>query len=209
MLLFEMELAHYLRLRPRLFHLTARGNLDLIRDRNELLPASVLMAEAQCTQRLCVRRRTAEIVRVEGHEVNLRDQAPLHRGNIRFQGGWSFEEFVAHLNSHVFFWPGGDRPIPYGIRHFSRYRDDPCVVLVADASALIDVNPGLTPKFCRYNSGSPRCSGGLGSPRGTDTFLPAQRFEHAPSRVVETVFDAPVRLPAGGWRIVDHIDLIR
>ena len=46
--------------------------------------------------------RTGRTVRVDNEEVHVRDQAPLHRGNMVLLGGWGFEDFIEHLNSFVF-----------------------------------------------------------------------------------------------------------
>ena len=56
-----------------------------------------------------------------GRIVEVRDQAPLHKGNLHFDEGWSMARLVEYLNGHVFFWPGGaDGPIDYGRRHWAR-----------------------------------------------------------------------------------------
>jgi len=58
--------------------------------------------------------------------------------------------------------------------------------------------------FCRFNSGSPRVSGGNKPPRGPETFVPGEQLFLPPSRVVETAFRGSVRLPEEGleWREV-------
>jgi len=40
---------------------------------------------------------------VEGHNVFLRDQAPLHPNNIAFTGGWNFGDLLEAVNGLVFF----------------------------------------------------------------------------------------------------------
>ena len=60
---------------------------------------------------------------------------------------------------------------------------------------LMESNRDSPPKFCCYNSGSPRCSGGQRSPRGDDTFLHYEDFNGTPSDVVEVVFHRRVQLP--------------
>jgi len=55
---------------------------------------------------LRARRRSGERVTVDGIQVHLRDQAPLHAGNVDLPANWSFEDLVELLNRQVFFWPG-------------------------------------------------------------------------------------------------------
>jgi hypothetical protein len=143
--------------------------------------------------------------------VWIRDQAPLREGNIRFSNGYAFGDLIESLNRRIFFWPGlGAKPISYGMRHFERYEGEKPVVLRIGFEALLRANPGVAPRFCRYNSGSPRCSNGKRSPRGPDTFLLAQDFHETASKVVEVTFDTEIRLPQdtefgetpkGPWRL--------
>jgi hypothetical protein len=135
-------------------------------------------------------------VTVDGERVLLRDQAPLHARNMRLTDGWSFEQFLRHLNDRVFFWPGGTGgPISYGVRHFDRYEREAPVVVRVPFAELLAANPGITPELCRYNSGSPRWSRGLAAPRGRDTFATPDVATFAPAQVVEVTFPGRVRLP--------------
>jgi hypothetical protein len=129
--------------------------------------------------------------------VSVRDQAPLYPGNIRFEGGWSFEDFVQSLNERVFFWPGSlNGPIGYGQRHFARYAsEDPAILRISTAD-LYKANRGVSPLYCPYNSGSPRWSWGVASLRGPKTFVSCTEADYGPSRVVEVTFLEKVKLPA-------------
>src|SRR5262249_59348981 len=110
----------------------------------------------------------------------------------------------------MFFWPGDDTgPRDYGRRHFEHYKKEQPVILRMDFESLRDVNPHIAPQFCRYNSGSPRCSYGKKSPRGPDTFVPAENFNESAKKVVEVTFESEIILPAnaryardpeGPWR---------
>ena len=189
-------LGRFVERRPFLFHLTARGNLDAIRSFGCLRPAAITLQRAGRNEWLERRRSEHLLVDLEGQPVCIRDQRPLFRGNIELTGHITFEQFVALLNSKVFFWPGTNSgPNDYGRRHFLRYREEECAILKTPTRELLEVNPNSTPLFCRYNSGSPRCSGGRKSPRGPDTFIPAAVFQGAPSEVVEVVFSDEVVLP--------------
>ena len=111
-------------------------------------------------------------------------------------GGWSFGDFVEALNHRVFFWPGAaDGPNPYGRRHFGRYLAEGPVLMRVKTWELLRANRDSIPEFCRYNSGSPRYSGGRPSPRGPETFLAASSFRSPPSEVVELVFRNVAALP--------------
>lgn len=191
-----MEVSHFTRLRPVLFHLTARTNLDHICADQRLLPAVELLDRAGRTPDARIKRKDHLHVACNGTAIAIRDQKPLHRGHIDLQGGWTFEDLLHELNSRVFFWPGNDAaPIGSGLRHFGRYISEDCVVLVMPTQQLFDANPDLPPQFCRFNSGSPRWTNGVAAPRGPDTFLPAERFAEPPGKVVETVFRGIVQLP--------------
>jgi len=140
----------------------------------------------------------------------LRDQSPLHQGNIALVGGYTYDDVIEQINRWIFFWPGtAEGPISYGVRHFERYREENPVILRMNIRSLLGSNPEVQPKFCRYNSGSPRCSNGAKSPRGPETFVPAGKFAETPGKVVEVTFEESIVLPAdttignhpnGPWR---------
>lgn len=133
---------------------------------------------------------------IDGEVIRIRDQTPLHKGNLSLPPSWSYEDLVELLNDRVFFWPGdADGPIDYGERHFAKYAGEFPVVLRVPTADVLAANPGAPPEFSRYNSGSPRWSGGRPSPRGPDTFLGVGEFGMPPSRVVEVAFASRVRLP--------------
>ena len=191
-------------LRPYLFHLTSRQNLARIRQRRVLESASRIATSAGRSDLLDVRRRTHVTVHSDGEIVVLRDQRPLHKGNMRLDASWSFGRFVRHLNDRVFFWPGGPGgPNSYGLRHFERYKDEAPAILRLPFTATIDANRDNRPLFCRYNSGSPRWSRGIPSPRGASTFVAASDAAFGPAQVVEVTIPDLVLLP-DGVMIADH-----
>jgi hypothetical protein len=135
-------------------------------------------------------------VTIDNDVVYIRDQKPLHKGNVDLRGGWTFECLVKELNSRVFFWPGDDDgPIPYGTRHFDTYVDSRPVILRVPTAAAFSNNPSISPQFCRFNSGSPRCTGGHGSPRGPDTFLTSDQFGSTSGDVKEVTFLCQFKIP--------------
>jgi hypothetical protein len=203
-----MDLQKFISTRPRLYHLTARSNVSLIAAAGRIDSATSLLEGAGQAAAVRQRRRKSITVGANGKMVHIRDQAPLHAGNMSLPAGWTFEDFVTHLNNHVFFWPGTlDGPIEYGRRHFERYAEEDNLVLVIDTAAMIDANPRPGIHFCRYNSGSPRCTGGNPSPRGPNTFVPAAAYQGNPSSVVEAVFPGGAILPPGRFVSVEPSSL--
>jgi hypothetical protein len=191
------DLLGYGRLRPYLYHLTARSNLSRVRDGRTLESAASLAARAHQSALLEVRRPTHVPIVVEGEQVVLRDQAPLHAKNMRLEDGWTFERFIAHLNQRVFFWPGReDGPNDYGWRHFARYESEKPVVVRVRFADLVESNPQVAPLFAKFNSGSPRWSNGEPPYRGSRTFVPAETAPFSASDVVEVTFQGHVFLPA-------------
>lgn len=208
-----MLIEFYRATRPYLYHLTDKANLAHIRRTNQLYPAAFFMEAAGRHDLLRQRRRRHERVIVGETVIIVRDQAPLHKGNISFEDGYTFDSFVECLNRRVFFWPGTvSGPISYGTRHFARYRGEHPIILRVLMESVLAVNPATRPLYCGYNSGSPRCSYGNKSRRGASTFLPAGDFKGPPSKVVEVTFQEPITLPAdtqygrhpsGPWRPLD------
>jgi hypothetical protein len=182
--------------RPYAYHLTAADNLVRICETGRMESAANLLAAAGRQDVLRDRRREHLPIEVGGQTLWLRDQKPLHAGNVTFEAGWTFEDLVEALNRLVFFWPGtATRPNDYGVRHFERYAAEGPVILRTPTTALFEANRDTHPLFCGFNSGSPRYTGGRASPRGPTTFVPAEQFPWGYGRVVELTFPAPVQLP--------------
>jgi hypothetical protein len=98
------SIAQYAALRPTLWHLTHRQNLDLIKKSRFLMPACGLYRAP-----LDAIRRRRQIG--SGLPV-LRDQDLLHEECIQLQAGFSFADWVKELNRRVLFWSGWpDRPV--------------------------------------------------------------------------------------------------
>ena len=200
-------LERYSEVRPFLYHLTARENLAHIRSTGQLQSAAVLLGRVPANMETLRTRRNEKMpVYIDAETASLRDQTPLHENNIQFLDKWELEDVVESLNSRVFFWSGWRRtPIPSGERHFNRYRQEHPVILRAPFESVCRCNPGRTPLFCKYNSGAPRQSQGRKSPRGPDTFLPAECFPYNPGNVVEVTFLEHVMLP-DDTEMSDHVD---
>jgi hypothetical protein len=212
-----LDVSAYARVRPYLYHLTAASNLPGIQAERRIQSAAML-TERACRPDLEGTRRPDHVpLHCNGVSATLRDQSPLHLANMRLDDGWTFGRFVAHLNAHVFFWPGtAEGPIDYGVRHFARYASEGPVVLRVPFLSAVAANPDAEPLFCKYNSGSPRWSGGAPAPRGGSTFVSASAANFRASEVVEVTFRQSIRLPdncewgraaAGAWSFLTKGDL--
>jgi len=177
--------------RPFLFHLTTRENFSGVR-RDRVLKSASELAPGR-SELLESRRAEDSIIRVNGGPVMLRDQSPLHRNNMRLEGGWTFERFLREINGKVFFWAGTlNGPNPYGIRHYARYRSGAPIMIRTPTP-----HEAGSMRFCKYNSGSPRYSGGVAPPRGPSTFVRGEDASFRVCDVVEVVFDRFFPLPDG------------
>jgi hypothetical protein len=196
--LVPFDLDTYAALRPQLYHLTARSNLPRIRAGRQLESAASLATRANQAALIEARRAAHVPILVDGEQVVLRDQSPLHARNMRLDDGWTFERFIAHLNQRVFFWPGSvTGPNDYGWRHFGRYESEQPVLVRVPFPELVRANTQVAPLFAKCNSGSPRWSGGAAPARGPRTFVPAADAPFTAGDVVEVTFQGHVQLPAG------------
>lgn len=191
-----LSLDKFADLRPFLFHLTAFDNLQRVQRTGALESAAALISRSDRPDLIRERRRFGERVTVDGSAVHVRDQAPLHAGNVSLPPGWIFNDLVEMLNHQVFFWPGSESgPIDYGLRHFETYAGEAPAILRIPFRSMVDSNPGNPPRFCRFNSGAPRWSRGRAAPRGPDTFQEAVACDISPGAVVEVTFQDLATLP--------------
>ena len=182
--------------RPFLYHLACQDNIERIRLTRRIVSSASLLIAAGREMDLRAHRSTTLTLTVDGQQVLLRDQAPLEARHIEFADGWTLGDLVEYLNRHVFFWPGKAKWLKEnGKAHFQHYAaENPAMIRVA-VDSLRGRNRGQTFLFSKYNSGAPRPYFGRPSPRGPDTFLPADRCDFSPSRVVEVTFVESVILP--------------
>lgn len=184
------------KLRPYLYHLTATANIERISEERRLCSAAALFNRAGQPGLTRVRRRAHHKIVIDGVEVVIRDQAPLHAGNVALGSSWSFDDLVAALNSLVFFWPGrASGPIPYGQRHFARYDHEDTSIIRVPFLDVVAANTDREVLVCKYNSGSPRCNAGRPSPRSAQTFEPIAESILRAAKVVEITFRDEVTLP--------------
>jgi hypothetical protein len=105
------NLADFVRLRPFVHHLTAASNLPLLLAAGELRSAEILMRAAGQEALVHQRRGTGVHVLIGEARPHIRDQSPLHPGNVELEAGWTFEDVVALLNRHAFYYSDALRSI--------------------------------------------------------------------------------------------------
>jgi hypothetical protein len=187
-----------MQVRPFLFHLTARENIEGIKSEQKMFPAKALLESAGRQDLIGVHRRAHRTIYVKSRAVKIRDQDKLHAANIEFESGWDLTRFIGHVDSHVFFWPGTPLgPIKNGQEHFGRYAHERPVLIRVGFRALVNANESATLLLCRFNSGAPRTIPPLGrrSPRGSTTYVPAEEFDGTAKDVKEVVFRDNLILP--------------
>jgi hypothetical protein len=185
-------LAEFERQRPFLYHVIARQNVEHLRATHVLYSAASLAAQAGQPRAVMERRRAGMSLITPSGRVILRDQAALHFGSAQLEGGWTEASLLRALAEHVFLWPGTEHgPVRCGRSHFAKYVSSDAVLRLPFAAVV-----GQMPRFCRFNSGSPRCSGGHRSPRGPRTFVDAEACSFGASSVVEVVFRDQLKLPS-------------
>ena len=117
-------------LRPYVYHLTHRTNLDLIEQTGRLQCAKILLRDVHMGHLAGERRTKQYVVHTPNGSILIRDQRPLAAGAIQFESGWTIERFIKHVNNHVFFWPGTKSgPITAGKNHYARYSSESPVIL--------------------------------------------------------------------------------
>jgi hypothetical protein len=85
----DVDVNRYSKIRPYLYHLTDRLNLDQIRESKVLFCAAELMKRAGCSDLLRTRRQDHESIEVNGSTISLRDQKPLLSGNMELTGDFT------------------------------------------------------------------------------------------------------------------------
>ena len=192
-----LTIERFAKVRPFLYHLTAAGNIASLRATRCLEPTAALRDRAKSGTFAPTRRLRPEVIEVDGRSIHIRDQNPLHAGSIAFEDGWDLNRLVAHIDSHVFFWPGTARgPVEYGLNHYGAYADEGPSLLRMPLASVLTENPTAVPLFSAYNSGSPRMRNGRSSPRGPRTYLPVEDFERSSDDVGEVVFASRILLPS-------------
>jgi hypothetical protein len=178
------------------YHVTAALNLRSIRRSRILLPAETLFRSLD-RRDLLSRRRTRDVrLRLQGQEILVRNQAPLDPESIDLGSTETFEDYVACLNAHVFFWPGtASGPTPDGTRMFLRTEGVTSAMIRVPSRSLLEVNEGSLVHVSTCNTGASWVVAGKKSRRGVDVFQRTECFSESPARIAEISFRGSVSLP--------------
>lgn len=193
-----MDIDKFLELRPKLYHLTHKDNLESIKESNKIYSTDYIVKKSGITEPesfLKTRRVKLKKVNFNGSEIYIRDQIPLHPSMINkaMDGTCTPGEYIYLLNKKVFFWPTKDRLE----RHYNTYKDQNPVILILDTKEIYDLNKERV-KFCRLNSGALRANfyhGGKPPPRGLNTFKSPEDYKSTPSTVAEFTVDEYCEIP--------------
>lgn len=192
-----MNINKFIKLRPYLYHLTDRENLDNILSLKRLLSTTTIISKSDILDKdgfLTSKRATHTEIYINATKYKIRDQRPisiLALGKC-VDGGWSASDFIASLNKRVFFWP----TITRLNTHYQRYRSEDPIIIRMRTEKLFEINKN--PRFCRLNSGATRANshlGGIAPARGPNTFLTAEYYSLTPGSVVEVTFEDFCDLP--------------
>ncbi len=205
-----MTIEHFIKMRPSLYHLTDARNLDLIRKDYTLRSTETLVKRFKIKDQegfLRTRRVGHRSFERNGEIIYIRDQDPLFKNIVikNLTDGWEFGDFVQLLNSKVFFWAKEtDLQTHYG--RYEKKKEYPVVLKIA-TKPFFELNDNQDPKFCRLNSGGPRCSSYYkegAPPRGKNTFLPLDQYTTGLSSVREVTFHGECQLPIDDITISKH-----
>jgi hypothetical protein len=178
------------------YHVTAVVNLRGIRRSRVLQPAATLFRRTEQSHLLSCRRTHDVQLRFQNQEILVRNQAPLDPDQIDLGFRETFEEYVACLNSHVFFWPGtAAAPTLDGVRMFRRTARVKSAMIRVPTRSLLEANEGSIVHLSTCNTGASWVSEGKKSQRGIGVFQWAESFAEPPERIEEIMFRGSVNLP--------------
>lgn len=195
-----MNIEKFLSLRPFLYHLTDRRNLNSILSDKTLKSTEQLakISNLEDADKFLKTRRAVHAQISNGDTIYyIRDQKPFSVTIVKkaLEKNCTVEDFLFLLNTKVFFWAKlGDLQ-----SHYNRYKkegESPIIFRVKTQDLFALNKPA---KFCRLNSGGPRCSaylGGKGAERGYNTFQEADNYNGSASSVKEVTFEDKCFLPA-------------
>lgn len=195
-----MDINLFIQKRPYLYHLTDSRNLPNILATGRLFSTRAILEESDHDNvegYLRTRRPDHNEITINGFTYHVRDQRPISEVVLSrsLTHNWTSGDFIAHLNSRVFFWPTVSRLE----RHFKRYENEHPVIMRFNTAEMLEVN---TAEFCRLNSGATRCSShwdGNAPERGPDTFQIADLYPGNPATVAEVTIPNICILPEDFW----------
>jgi hypothetical protein len=178
------------------YHVTAVVNLRLIRCLRVLHPASTLFQQMNRSDLLNCRRTQDVRLEYQDQEILVRNQIPLDPDSIDLRPTERFEDYVAHLNGHVYFWPGtASGPTPDGVRMFQNAGVESFLIRVPTRS-LIEMNDRSRLYLSTCNTGASWIAEGVKkSQRGSGVFRRAESFPDSPEGVEEISFRCSVNFP--------------
>jgi Family of unknown function (DUF7002) len=178
------------------YHVTALVNLRGIRRSGILLPAATLFRTVDQSELLSCRRTHDVQLRFQNQEILVRNQVPLDPDHIDLGSTETFEEYVACLNTHVFFWPGtATGPTFDGVRMSRRTAGVKSAMIRAPTRSLLEANEGSIVHLSTCNSGASWVKEGRKSQRGIGVFQRAESFADPAERIEEIMFRGSVNLP--------------
>ncbi|CAN5382829.1 hypothetical protein BH11PSE4_BH11PSE4_02150 [soil metagenome] len=190
-----ISLERFVRYRQFLFHATREENLDCLRSSREFFSAGLMKISPSALRKP---RRDNEAASFSGSKILLGDHLPLRERNIDWQGDWNFQKLLGELDRRVFFFPAKGEDIPSDCDRFITPkigRSLRMAVLRIPTRSLIEHNADAIIEFCKFNSGAPRASGGLKSPRGPQTFTSPQSSDFKVAQIREVTFLDSAKLP--------------
>jgi hypothetical protein len=178
------------------YHVTFEANLESMRNLRILWPARTLLEDTEHSRFIHERRTRDLMVPMQGERILLRNQIPLDPGSIDLGTTATLQDYVACLNSYVFFWPGScSGPIQDGRRMFQRTGGQRSIVIRMETRSLIDVNPGVPIYVTTCNSGATWTEGGNKVRRSPDIFRRLDQSAEMIATIHEICFRTSVHLP--------------
>jgi len=181
---------------PHSYHVTSEANLPSIRRSRMLWPARNLLERANRPQ-LVHRRRTDDLLlRIETLEVLIRNQIPLDPDLLDLGPACTLAEYIACLNSYVFFWPGtAIGPSDDGVRMFERTNGTRAIVIRVPTRSLLKANAASPKYVATCNTGVTWTERGIKARRGPGVFQCLDEFSEQAIHVCEICFKCEIRLP--------------
>jgi hypothetical protein len=150
-----MNVAEFIAICPRVYHAASALAWPSIQEHGLLSTARLLDhfgVDLNRRHELLTRPRT-ESTRLISPGLSpavIRDQKPMKFLAEKLEPGTSLEDFLAAINSRVFFWPNRDRLDR--LRNAKEYRAEGQVILHVDTRKLVERYEHHI-QLCRFNSG--------------------------------------------------------
>ena len=198
-----------------LYHITAEINLHSIRKAQMLWPTRALLAQANLPEYVRKRRTEDIVLHFQHWPILLRNQIPLDPNSIALGSGCTLEEYIACLNSYIFFWPGtADRATADAVRMFERTNATRAIAIRVPTRSLVEANASLPVYVTSCNTGLTWTEQGIKAPQGPNVFKLLKSFPDEPGRIHEICFKSRICLsdnaqiaisPSGPWNSFSDI----